>query len=71
MSRTPSTLDAYLTGKARATWPDATVWIVDDRHLLRRPGQEDVYLGTGGIGEARRALSILREPAVAERAGDT
>ena len=59
----PHTLDAHLTAKARLTWPGAQVWIIDDRHVLQREGEADVILGTGGIGEAKRALSILREDA--------
>lgn len=55
------TLDAHLTGKARRAWPGAQVWIVGDSHILERPDAEPVRLGTGGIGEARRALYYLIE----------
>jgi hypothetical protein len=62
----PRTLDAYLTNKARRVWPGAQVWIDRDqdgeeKHILERPGEEPIGLGTGGIGEARRALQILIE----------
>lgn len=64
LPRNPSpshTLDAYLTARARLTWPGAQVWIRDGHHVLTRPDHEDVRLGTGGIRQARLAMYLLRE----------
>ncbi|MDZ4391176.1 MAG: hypothetical protein U0974_15745 [Gemmatimonadales bacterium] len=63
------TLDAYLTGKADATWPGAIVWRLGEdghdgtaaRYLLERRGQPEIPLGAAGFADARRALAALRK----------
>lgn len=65
------TLDAYLSGKADATWPGSIVWRVGEdghdgraaRYLLERRGEPEIALGDHGFAAARRALRILREDA--------
>lgn len=66
------TIDGHLTGKARATWPGAQVWIINGTFILRRPGEPDVQLGAnqtevGRFAEAARALAYLREDARRDR----
>jgi hypothetical protein len=59
-----TTIDAYLTGKARAAWPDSVVVRVDDEHgtrfILQRPGKPDLGLGNEFYA-ARRALYAARD----------